>query len=291
VTDDIRPAIGSPVDLLVIGGLTVDAIDGREAAGGAARYAVEGAVAAGMSVGLWTVAGDESPVQALMGTLPAGVRITRQVAASSIRFEHHGPHDRRRLRLAANTDAMEPGAGGAIPTAGAVLFAPVAGEVVASVLTAVAAPLRVAGLQGWLRIADADGWVQPRALSELDPSLTAALCELDLLVASEDDIAEGDGPMALAALRAWAGPGAELVVTAGTDGAWLDAGNAPLVHLPAQVVEGKNTIGAGDAFSAVLAARRAAGESLVEAATTAAAATAAYLATRPDPAANGPGAA
>jgi sugar/nucleoside kinase (ribokinase family) len=289
VTDDIRPATGSPVDLLVIGGLTVDVLDGREAAGGAARYAVEGGLAAGLSVGLWTVAGDERPVQAWLGTLPGEVHVTRQVAARSIRFEHHGAHDRRRLRLAAHTEPIEPGQAPTIPQATAVLFAPVAGEIAPAALTDVAGPFRAAGLQGWLRIADADGWVQPRALSDLDPTLAAALRDLDLLVASEQDIDKGDGSAALAALRAWAGPGPELVVTAGADGAWLNAGDARPVLIPAQVVEGRNTIGAGDAFTAVLATRRAAGDSLVEAAVTASTATGAYLATRPGPASNGPG--
>ncbi len=142
-------------------------------------------------------------------------------------------------------------------------------------------------MQGWLRTADAEGWVLPRPLSDLDPGLAAALRGLDLLVASEHDIGEADGPPALAALRAWAGPGPELVVTAGVDGAWLDAGSGPPVHVPAEVVEGRHTIGAGDAFSAVLTARRGAGDSLVDAASTAATATAAYLATRPHPVAGG----
>ncbi len=283
MTDDIRPVAESPVDLLVVGGLTVDVLDGREAAGGAARYAVEGALAAGLRVAMHTVSGEEGPVRALLGALPAEVLVTRQAAQRSIRFEHHGAHDRRRLRLAAQTDPMDIGAM-KTPNASAVLFAPVAGEVGLPMPTGSAARVRAAGLQGWLRIADADGWVQPRRLSDLDPDLAAALRDLDLLIASEDDIGEANGVVALTALRAWAGPGPELVVTAGADGAWLDAGSGPPAHVPAQVVEGgRHTIGAGDAFSAVLTARRGAGDDLAQAASAAAAATAAYLASRPQP--------
>lgn len=287
MTDDIRPAAESPVDLLVIGGLTVDLLDGREVAGGAARYAVEGALAAGLRVALRTVSGDEGPVRALLGGFPAAAQRTRQVAAQSIRFEHHGAHDRRRLRLAAQTDPIDLGEATSVPAAAAVLFAPVAGEVGPSTLAGVTAPVRAAGLQGWLRAPDAEGWVLARPLADIDSNTAGALRSLDLLVASEHDIGEADGPPALAALRAWAGPGPELVVTAGADGAWLDGGDGDPVHVPAQVVEGRHTIGAGDAFSAVLTARRGAGDGLVEAASTAAAATAAYLRSRPNPVADG----
>ena len=74
MTDDIRPVAESPVDLLVVGGLTVDVLDGREAAGGAARYAVEGALAAGLRVALHTVSGEEDPVRDVLGALPAEVQ-------------------------------------------------------------------------------------------------------------------------------------------------------------------------------------------------------------------------
>jgi len=283
VTDDIRPVPDSPVDLLVIGGLTVDVLDDAEVAGGAARYGVEGALSAGLSVGLVTVADDEAPVRDVLDGMRGRVQLVRQPAAASIRFEHHGAHDRRRLRLTARTDTVNLGGLTSLPRANAVLFAPVAGEVDAATMTAFTAPLRAAGLQGWLRTTDQDGWVEPRPLDGLNPDLAATLRGLDLLVASERDVGAADGPAALAALRAWAGPGPELVVTAGVHGAWLDLRTGPAVHVPADVVEGRHTIGAGDAFGAVLAAHRATGAPLVEAASVAAAATAAYLANRPSP--------
>lgn len=283
MTDDIRPAPGSPVDLLVIGGLTVDVLDGAEVTGGAARYAVEGALSAGLSVGLVTVAGGEAPIRSVLDGMRGRVQLVHQPAQASIRFEHHGAHDRRRLRLVARTDPVTLARLAGIPQARAIVFAPVAGEIGAATMTALAAPLRAAGLQGWLRTTNRDGWVEPTPLSSLDPDLAAALRGLDLLVASERDIGAPDGPSALAALRAWSGPGPELVITAGVHGAWLDSGREPVAHVPAQVVEGRHTIGAGDAFGAVLAARRATGAPLVEAASAAAAATAAYLAGRPPP--------
>lgn len=284
MTDDIRPVDpATKVDLLVVGGMTVDDMSGQvEAAGGAARYATEGALAAGLKVALYTASGDEPVVRAALERLAARAVVVRQSARTSIRFEHHGTDEPRRLRLIARTDPTEIPDPERLPGATAVLFAPVADEVDASALDAVHAPYRAAGLQGWLRQTDPDGWVVNRPLAKLDPGLADALRRLDLLVASDHDLGAADGPSALAALRAWAGPGPELVVTAGTDGAWLDDGSSP-AHVPAHVVEGRDTIGAGDAFSAVLAARRGASLDLLAAADDAAAATARYLATRKPP--------
>jgi sugar/nucleoside kinase (ribokinase family) len=73
------------------------------------------------------------------------------------------------------------------------------------------------------------------------------------------------------------------VVTAGTEGAWLDDGLGPASQVRAEVIEGRHTIGAGDAFAAVLVARRGAGRALRDAAEDAASATAAYLANRTPP--------
>ena len=71
------------------------------------------------------------------------------------------------------------------------------------------------------------------------------------------------------------------MVTAGTAGAWVDDGRAAPGHVPAQTVANRHTIGAGDAFAAVLVARRGAGSDLRSAATEATAATARFLAARP----------
>ena len=47
MTDDIRADAPTPVDLLIVGGLTIDVLDGEEVVGGAARYATEGAPGSG----------------------------------------------------------------------------------------------------------------------------------------------------------------------------------------------------------------------------------------------------
>lgn len=285
MNDHIPPA-GEPipVDLLIIGGITVDDLVGSgEAAGGAARHATEGALAAGLRVAVLTVAGEEPVVREALDRLGAQADVIRHPAPSSIRFEHHGTDDARRLRLRAVTDPIRVHQSDRLPVAAAVLFAPVAGEVGADTVRAVRAPFRAAGLQGWLRQTDPDGWVLNRAFAYLEPDLTGALRGLDLLTASLEDLAAPDGPAALAQVREWAGPRPQLVVTAGTEGAWLDDGLGPASHVRAEVVEGRHTIGAGDAFAAVLVARRGAGRALRDAAEDAASATATYLATRTPP--------
>ena len=124
-------------------------------------------------------------------------------------------------------------------------------------IQAVQAPLRAAGLQGWQT--DAGGWVSRLRLSAVDAALANALRELDLLLASVDELGGEDGPDGIGRLRAWAGTGPELVVTAGAAGAWVDDRGGFANHVPAEVVVDRHTIGAGDAFAAVLAAQRGAG--------------------------------
>jgi ribokinase len=285
VTDDIRP-VDPPrkVDLLIVGGLTIDDLDRHmQAAGGAARYATEGAVAAGLEVALLTVSGDEPIARAAIETLAVNAGVVREPAPTSIRFEHHGSGEPRRLRLLARGGGVQIRDRGHVPDAGAVLFAPVAEEVPATILAAIRAPFRAAGIQGWLRKTDAEGWVVLKHLADLDTQLADALRALELLVASLQDLGAPDGRTALAELRGWAGASPELVVTAGADGAWLDDGRDPPVRVPVDAVAGRHTIGAGDAFAAVLAARRGAGIDLRTAADEATAATARYLATRPAP--------
>jgi heat shock protein HslJ len=281
VTDDIRADPEAPVDLLIVGGLTIDVLDGREVAGGAARYATEAAVAAGLRVALYTVAGPEPVIRSELTRLSEQAVVVVHPASTSIVFEHHGPHDDRRLRLRSGTEQIR--LPGRLPRARAVLFAPVAGEVTVDAIQAISAPLRAAGLQGWLRQTDAGGWVTRVRLSAMDETLAASLRSLDLLLASVDELRGSDGSAAVGRLRAWAGAGPELVVTAGVAGAWVDAGGGSPRHVPAEVVANRHTIGAGDAFAAVLAAKRGAGLDLHAATAAAAQATARYLASR-DPA-------
>jgi hypothetical protein len=283
VTDDIRADPRAPLDLLIVGGLTVDILEGAEVVGGAARYATEAALAAGIRVGLHTVAADGAIVRAWLGTVGERAEVSWHPTPTTITFEHHGHHAARRLRLRTGTEPIRVPDPVRLPTTQAVLFAPVAGEVADEALVRIHAPIRAAGLQGWLRTSDPDGWVERLRLSEVDDRTAAALRGLDLLVASVDELRGEEGSEGAQRLRAWAGPGPEIVVTAGADGAWVDDGERPPQHVPAGTVSDRHSIGAGDAYAAVLVARRAAGLDLRAAAARASAATSTWLATRPDP--------
>jgi sugar/nucleoside kinase (ribokinase family) len=283
VTDDIRGAPDTPVDLLVVGGLTIDVLDGVEAVGGAARHATEAAIAAGLRVALLTVAADQPMVRSWVEGLDGRATVSWQPAPSPIVFEHHGHHAARRLRLRSTSDPIRLSGQNRLLAARGLLIGPVAGEVPDDAVTGLRAATRAAGLQGWLRQADADGWVERVRLSDVADRTAAALRGLDLLLASVDELRGDDGEEGIQRLRAWAGPGPELVVTDGANGAWVDDGHGPPRHVPAGARTDRNTIGAGDAFAAVLVARRAAGLDLRAAAARAAAATARYLESRPDP--------
>lgn len=281
MTDDIRAAPNSPLDLLVVGGLTIDVLDGDEVVGGAARYSTEAALAAGLRVGLDTTAADAPLIRSWIWSVANRADVRWHPAKSTITFEHHGHHAARRLRLRSGTDPIRIPDPEEMPAARAVLFAPVADEVTTDTLAAITAPVRAAGLQGWLRTTDTDGWVGRRRLTEVPEEAAEALRGLDLLLASVDELRDDLGADAIARLRVWSGPGPQLVVTAGVAGAWVDDGHGPVGHVPAEVVEGRHTIGAGDAFAAVLVALRGAGRSLHAAAAEATSATARFLSARP----------
>lgn len=254
------------LDLLVVGGLTVDHFGERSAAGGSVLHATRAAVHADLRLAALTAAGSEPDALAGMAEIAAAGRLLHQPAETTIGFEHRETPAGRILTFeaagaplslsAAQVDELRPAA---------VLFAPVAGEIGAATLTGSARsawrPLRAAILQGWLRLLEAGTVVRPLALRDLPPDLIAALAELAVLVASREDLqADASDPQAqLAALRSAIGPGPTLVVTDGVEGAWFDAEEG-MGHVPVPFrVERVPTVGAGDAYAAILAVRLASG--------------------------------
>ncbi|HEX2221854.1 MAG TPA: PfkB family carbohydrate kinase [Candidatus Limnocylindria bacterium] len=253
------PGPPPPLDLIVVGGLTVDRFaDGTSTPGGSVLHATR-ALAGRAALGAITVAGPEPEADDGRRILErATTRATCQPADASITYRHSETAAGRRLwleraggRISLDADAAQRW------TAAAILLAPVARELDSSALAGwPTGPLRAAILQGWLRSADEGGEVRPRRLDELERDLAEGIAALDVLVASREDLrAEaGDPWRQLAALRSAVGPRPLLIVTDGAGGAWIDDhGGTRHLAVPYRV-DGVPTVGAGDVFAAALAA-------------------------------------
>jgi sugar/nucleoside kinase (ribokinase family) len=243
----------SGLDLLVVGGLTVDRFaDGTSAPGGAVLHIARALVPRAVRVGIVTTAGRELEAEAGLAELRAlASTVDASTGQSSITFGH--------LETAAGRELVLERRGGQVPNPGAtsaraILFAPVSDEIPTSLLAAGRGAARGAVLQGWLRSTAEGEPVRAHPLARLDGALVNALGGLDLVIGSSEDL-RGDGPDPLGqlqALRARLGDRALLVVTDGAHGPWLDDGSGPR-HLPLSAqIEGVSTIGAGDMFAAFM---------------------------------------
>jgi sugar/nucleoside kinase (ribokinase family) len=273
-------------DLLIVGCLTIDRFsDGSTMAGGSVLHGARALVAAGRRVATITVAGPEPEAAGAVAELTSLGWCLATPVEASIRFfiDEGGP--RRRLvlegagaELTASTEDL------AAVGSRAVLLAPIAAELSPPVIRACAGvPVRVAALQGWLRRLVRNEEARPLALDALGDELTAALADLDCLVASEEDLAAvaPDPRQQARELRALLGPGPLLAITVGAAGVWLDdAATGPRNVATTRRLTGRSTVGAGDAFTALLAAGLGNGLEPAAAADAAMTGTAHYLSTR-----------
>lgn len=248
------------LDLLVVGGLTVDRFaDGTVAPGGSVLHIARAAASRGLRVGVVTAVGPEPEAQAGLAELRGlcvQVEATRYPATTT--FRHRETPDGRRLWLERVGGARGLGAHADDRwITGAVLYAPVVDEIDRGLLpTRGGAMRRGAILQGWLRRPVEGAEVEHMTLSSLGPDLTEALGGFDVLVASREDmVAEADTPdQQLTALRRAIGPAPALFVTDGPNGLWLDLLDER-VHLAAPwIVDTAATVGSGDILAAFLAA-------------------------------------
>ena len=261
------------VDVLVIGGLAVDRIGPAIVAGGSVLYASEAAAAAGLHVAAATVAGSEpAAVEGIRRLRAVCERVEVAAAPQTTRFLHEYRGVDRLLTLEARAAPLTLSEGLVETMASwaprAVLVAPIADEVPGDLAAAAAeiAPgaYTAASIQGWLRRPAADGRVEPIELADVDPSVRRAAAGYRLVVASQEDLAaEGlDADARLDRLRAWSGPRPDVIVTLGVEGAILDAGGDRRTIRPPRVIPDVPTVGAGDAFAAVVAGERGAGRPL-----------------------------
>ncbi len=244
------------LDLLLVGGLTVDRFaDGSTAPGGSVLHAARAGARAAWRIGAVVLAGDEPEAREglrELGRLTTGIHVERGGPGSqSIGFEQvETPAGRRMTFL---------GSGGLLvcpPRAfrpAAVLYAPVADELGPGLGGQhYNGTRRGAILQGWLRRLEPGATVEPLPLSSLPRALVGSLRAFDLLVASREDLlAEASEPSdQLKAMRAVFGVQPTLIVTDGAEGCWIEEGSG-VQHLPVpHRVEGVSSVGAGDVFAA-----------------------------------------
>jgi sugar/nucleoside kinase (ribokinase family) len=268
----MMPRMIAAPDLLVVGALSIDRFpDGSTVPGGSVLPAARAVTAPGGRVASIACAGAEREAQeALTELSDLGQCVVHRTAATT-RFAIDERGARRRMVLEA--------AGGELRIAphevdhfraAAVLLAPIAGELDASAIRAAGSvPVRVAALQGWLRILHPGAEVSPLELRALAADLVAELRQMNALVASvEDLVAEGLTPdEQLDALRGLAGPIPALIITNGPRGARLDLPDGERLDLAApRQLSGARTVGAGDAFAALLAIQLGRGDDLMAAA-------------------------
>jgi sugar/nucleoside kinase (ribokinase family) len=272
-----------PSDLLVVGGLAIDRFpDGSEAAGGSALHAARALAVAGLRGATITVAGLEPEAVAAVAELRALGPTQVQPAPHSIRFTIDDSVAPRRLTFDGGASLRVSAAAVRAYPSRAVLLAPIAGELDTAAFRATAdVAVRVAALQGWLRILARGRAVEARTLASLDEDLSDALRGVDALVASHEDLAAlaRDPGDALTLLRRWAGATPVLVVTLGEEGAIVDLPGRARIPVPVpEVVHQVPTVGAGDAFAALFAARLGRGVDALDAAYDAARGVARWLA-------------
>lgn len=259
-----EPAPPDRVDLLVVGALTIDRFaDGTTAAGGSVLHATRAAAANGYAVGVVTVAGPEPEVTATLRELGNLGHIHAERVERTLRFEHRETARRRSLILETPVVPLACPARALLPAA--VLYAPVAGEFGAGLAgQQYHGAYRAAILQGWLRALQPGHPVDPVPLSAMGDELVAVLGAFDVLIASTEDLeavaAEPDAQ--LDRLRDRFGPTPRLVVTDGSAGTWLDDGGNRVRVVPPVTVMARHSVGAGDAFAALIAAELARGTAL-----------------------------
>ena len=252
---------GSPspaLDLLVVGGVTIDRFaDGSSAPGGTAVHVARSTAPRGVRLGVLTSAGPEADAERGLAELHERAALVEATPhAASPTFRHHETQEGRVLWLerlggpvrvgVADRDRIE---------TRAVLYAPIAAEIEVDALEVWDGATPRAGiLQGWLRTTQEGIAVAPLPLASLSPAVVTALGGFDLLVASREDlVADAVSPQdQLTALRTRFGPRPALVVTNATEGLWIDV-DGSCEHVPAPwIVRDAPTVGAGDILAAFL---------------------------------------
>jgi len=254
------------VDLLVVGHVTRDEVDGGVRLGGAGSYAALAAACLGYETALVTVAPPDDP---LLEPLRRAPRLHLHCAPSDVMttFALDYAGDQRRLWVRRRARSLTPDD---IPVdwrrPRIAYVGAVAGECDTAFVKALRGLFCGAGLQGWLRRIGDDGRVEPARLEEApevqDPPL------LNVAVVSEEDHPGAEG-----VVRRFLGSMGTAAVTRGARGAMLWTARQ-CIDVPAAPAREMDPTGAGDVFGVVLTLELAHGKPLAVAGRAAAAAAA-----------------
>jgi sugar/nucleoside kinase (ribokinase family) len=264
------------IELLIVGGLTIDRFgDGTSAPGGSVIHAGRAAVAEGVALTILTVAGDEPEAAVGLEQLAGMGDLIHQRAPSTVTYAHSEVQGRRVLTYLVSAGPITPPILADPPDVA--LLAPIADELPASAVVDLresARPrLTVLLIQGWLRRLAIGEPARPLALAEVPKATWDAFGAADAIVVSTEDLAESleDPFVEAAGLRERLGPRPLLVLTLGEQGYLLDDPTADRVvaSVPRRVVEGVPMVGAGDTFGAALAIQLGIGATPAAAATAA----------------------
>lgn len=257
------------VDLLIVGGLTIDRFtDGTAAPGGSVIHAGSAVAPDGIRQATLTAAGDEPEAAVGLARLESFGPVVRQPARSTTTYRHGERDGRRVLVFESGTSPIGPDSLARAPHPRVALLAPIGDELPAATvdrLRAELAPeLSVMLIQGWLRRLVPGQEVTALPLDDVSPDLWRVFSEADAVVLSTEDLAgtPTDPFIEAADLRRRLGPRPILVLTLGTEGYVLDDPSLDrvLASVPRTVVTGVPTVGAGDTFGAALAVHLGRGE-------------------------------
>jgi sugar/nucleoside kinase (ribokinase family) len=281
-----RPRSEGELDILIVGALTIDRFpDGTTAPGGSVLHSARASARAGASVGVVMAAGPEPEALEALRELRAIGQVEVADVPATLVFHHDERDGVRRLSLEGGVRLRPDPSRLRRLRPRAVLLAPVAGELDAAALAtideAIEARVRVAALQGWLRTRLADGRIVPLAPDDVPHEVLTRLRNCDVVVGSHQDLGLSDrdpSAPAVADLRRLL-PGPGMLLTWGAAG-YVRAepeDKDPVVVRRRTAIAGVPTVGAGDAFAAVLAIEFDRGASLAIAARKADAAVSRWL--------------
>src|SRR5262245_29025143 len=154
------------MDLLVVGHVTRDEVDGAVRLGGAASYAALAAARLGYETALVTVAPPDDPLLEPLRRAP-GLKLhcVASDVMTTFALAYAGGERRLWLRRRARPLAIDD-----VPAAwlrpAVAYVGPVAGECDAAFVDALQARFVGAGIQGWLRRTDEEGRIEPVPLAE-----------------------------------------------------------------------------------------------------------------------------